>query len=195
NRSTRLLVVFLRLEETHLVKNIRWIDKRRRSKAVALALLIEAPHQAGDAFVKSRIDSKAIVDAIGAGEESRQLVFKFVDRERRVGAVVSLRAFLTDAPASPHLTGAIFWKNKEHEQVFGLTCDEHRHRALLFEAGQVVQIGVLPVLVLDVSIADCCRCGWKDRGASRYSPHEFFTSLFCLIVHRRDARISKYIRV
>src|SRR5262249_33203989 len=159
NRSTRLLVVFLRLEQTHLVKNIRWIDKRRRSKAVALTLLIETPHQAGDAFVKSRINSKAIVDAIGAGEESGQLVFQFVDRERRVGAVVSLCALLADAPASPDFTGAIFWKNKEHEQAFSLACDEHRHRALLFEAGQVVQIGVLSVLMFDVSVANRRGCG------------------------------------
>ena len=97
-------------------------------------------------------------------KSSRQLARELVDRERVVGAEVLLRAVDAGARSVPDLALGIA-RPHEHRRLRLRFAVEDEHGLRLVEAGQVVEVGVLPVLVLDVVVADRERRGEQQQRA------------------------------
>jgi hypothetical protein len=67
--------------------------------------------------------------------------------------------------------------NKENEAVLRMIGYEHRYRVRLLETGQKIEVGVLPIFVLDIAVSYDYRRAWKDRSTPGYSLHEFLPAL------------------
>src|SRR5262249_35659867 len=73
------------------------------------------------------------------------------------------------APSGPRLAFAITRADEEHILLFGMTRLQDAHRARLGKAGEVVEVALLAIAILDVVGAQAFRRGGGDR--PRVRPH------------------------
>src|SRR5207247_403346 len=121
---------------------------RSRARALALPLTLEPAHQSHQPLIKRRVAAEAVIDAVRLLRELWQFFIELVYGESRVGAVVSLRSFITGAPACPHFTLAILWLNEQDELMLGVIRRKNGYSVRFFETGQIIEVRVLTILVL-----------------------------------------------
>ena len=100
----------------------------------------------------ARVAAEHVEQALRALEQRRQLPVERVGRERFVRPVVGDRALDARPVARPRLGGAIA---RLHEERVGRAAvrAQHGHRVGVVEAGQVVEVAVLPERELGVGRA------------------------------------------
>ena len=85
-------------------------------------------------------------------------------------------AFDASARSVPDLALGIARAHEEHRLVLRVLGRQNEHGLGLVEAGQVEEVGVLPVLVLDVVVADRNRRRRKDRDAPPQAGHQLLAA-------------------
>jgi hypothetical protein len=111
------------------------------------------PIQRGEKpVVEGPILAQAVDDATPILEQSRQLVVELTDEGRLVRAEALLGAVHSGTRTIPYFAGRIARAHEEgHLALDGV---EHQDALGLVEAGEVVEIRILPVVVFDVVVAD-----------------------------------------
>src|SRR5665213_2371396 len=109
--------------------------------------------QASDFYYLTGFNEPDAVAVLIPGREAAEYVLFVRERNREREIWDGKRAFRPGALAVPDLTLAVALAHEQH--VFGClpARNQHRHRVRLIEAGQVVEIAGLPVVVFDVAIA------------------------------------------
>jgi hypothetical protein len=93
---------------------------------------------------------------------------ELADGERGVRAEVADGSLDTGPRPVPHLALGVARPHEESHAVVGVPRREDEHRLGLVESGQVIEVGILPVLVLDVVVPD----GDRGRGEHHHAPFE-----------------------
>ena len=140
------------LAQPHLVQHAARVhDLGRRHVALARA----QPHRLqdlDDACVELRVAAEHVEQALRALEQAGQLRVEGVGRVRLVRAVVGDRTLDARPVARPGFSGAV--PRLDEERVGGAAVGaEHGHRVRMVEAGQVVEVAVLPERELRVGRA------------------------------------------
>ena len=112
-----------------------------------------------------------VVEPRGAGEVLLELLGEVPDRERGVSAEPLDRAFDTGARPVPCLAFRVALAHEEDRAVFVVGSREDQHRVGLLEAGEIPEVRVLTVGVLDVVVADVDGTrGEHGDGARAHAP-------------------------
>ena len=114
-----------------------------------------------------------VEDARAAFEQARQNFVDVPDRERIVGAVFLDCALRACARPVPGLASRIAVAHEQHELALRAARQQDRDGLGFLERGQVVEIAVRTVLVLDVVVAGPDRRGRQDRDCvPAHEPHQ-----------------------
>src|SRR5690606_19204412 len=111
------------------------------------------------------IAADGVVDALAAFDQTRQDVVDVADREGVVGAVVAHRAVLAGPQANPDFTLRHPPAAEKYVLAMLATGNQHQPRFRLRKTGQVLEVAVLSVDVLDVTVADVDRRRGQDGNA------------------------------
>ncbi|MNQ47384.1 hypothetical protein D3C85_612250 [compost metagenome] len=104
--------------------------------------------------VELGVDTHGVVNAREAGDQAGENLIDDADGEGLVGAVVAQRALLAGAQALPQLTLGIALAAEQHILALSPPGNQRQHRFRLGEAGQVLEVAVLTIGLLDVAVAD-----------------------------------------
>ncbi len=107
------------------------------------------------------------IHPVPAFDQAGQDFIDVIDGERIVRTILTDRAFLSCAQAFPQLALGIALAAEQYVLAVLTTGDQHHHRFRLGKAAQVLKVAVLPVDVLDVTIANGNRSGRQDGNAVR----------------------------
>jgi hypothetical protein len=118
---------------------------------------------AEDARIEFFVDAHRVVDPRAPFHQAEQDLVEVGDRERVVRAVGGDGAFRSGARPVPILALAVALAHEQQVLALRSAGCEHRDRVGLREAGEVVEIAVLPVRVLDVAVTGAHRRGRQDR--------------------------------
>ena len=157
------------LGEAHLVQ--RMVERHelvRRVHAVP-ALGAKLVDPADHALVELRVRAHGVEHARAALDQARQDLVDVADREGVVGAVVADRALGTRPRAVPGLARRVAVAHEQHELPLRPAGNQHGDGLRLGEGGQVVEVAVGAVVVLDVVVAHAHRGSRQDR--DRVAPH------------------------
>ena len=122
---------------------------------------------------KSEVHAHRVVTRVAALEQARQDVVDVADRERIVGAVVAHGAIRSGATAIPGLAGRVAIAHEQDVFAVRASRNQHGHRFRFVETGQVMEIAVGPVVVMDVAVALPLGRGGKDGdGALAHELHQ-----------------------
>ncbi len=161
------------LEQAHLVQRVVERHEFVRRVHALLGLRAQAVHPADDPFVEFRVRAHGVVDARAALEQARQDLVDVADREGVVRAVVPDRPFRARAGAVPGLARRVAVAHEQDVFTRRPAGNQHRHGLGLGEAGQVVEITVRAVEVLDVVVAHAHGRGRQDRDrVLAHDPHQ-----------------------
>ena len=136
----------------------------RRMTTVA-RLRAQPLQPADDALVELRVAAHRVIDLFVILEQARQDFIDVGDRKGIPGAVLLDGARRTCAPPVPGLAQRVPVPHEEHVLRVLAAGDEHRDRLRLAESGQIEEVAVLPVGVLDVVVAVPHRRRGHDRDA------------------------------
>src|SRR5262249_46144694 len=142
---------------------------------------LKMANQSYQSLIKCRISPKAVVNPISFLRKFWKFLIELIDGERCISTIVSKGTLRSRSPSCPYFSLAILWLNKKREFVFGMVGREYGNRVWFFEAGEIVEIGILAVRVFDIRISDRSGRGRKDGNATAYAIHELLTSLFCVL--------------
>jgi hypothetical protein len=123
------------------------------------------------AVVHRPIPAEPVVQPVAAHHVLGQLGREVGDREGRVRPENGLRAIDPSAITIPLLALGIARPDEQDEAMVGVGRGEHHHGLRLDEARQVVDVGVLAIVVLDVVVADRGRRGGQDHHGRRAGSH------------------------
>ena len=139
----------------------------------AARLRAQTVYPADHALVELLAQAHRVEDTRAVLEQAGQNLVDIGDREGVIGAVVFDRAIRARASAVPDLTLAITLAHEQDILGWRATRNQHCDRFGLVEAGQIIKIAVLPVVVLDITIAVAHRGRRQDRdGITTHLAHE-----------------------
>ncbi len=171
-----------RLEQAHVVQHVVQGHELRRRMAAIARLGAQAVHPADHALVELRVDAHGVVHARLVLEQAGEDLVQVGDREGIVGAVVAPRPGRSGAPAVPGLAQRVALAHEQDVLGLGPARHQHGHRLGFCEAGQVVEVAVLAVGVLDVVVAQAHR-GGRQHGDG-VTPHQ---------LHQRPAAVRELV--
>ena len=138
-----------------------------RCMAAVARLGTQTVHPADHALVELRMRAHRIEHLGAILEQSRQDFVDVGDGKGVVGAKIASRALRAGASAVPGLARRIAIAHEQNVFALWTAGHQHRHRFGLGEAGQVEEIAVRPVGVLDVVVAQPDRRSRHDRRSNR----------------------------
>ena len=103
---------------------------------------------------------------VAALEQSGHDLVKRADGIGGIRAELLLRSLQTGALAVPEFALGIAVAAEQHELTVGAARHEHGHRFGLAETGQVQQVGVRPIRIIDIAAADLHRARGNDGRAA-----------------------------
>ena len=142
------------LAKPHLVQVDGRVDDRfgrGDASAAAASEGVQTLEQLGIGLV---VLGEPIVKALHVSEVVGEAFFELLDGEGRVGSERFDCTFDTRTGTVPNLALALLRPNEEDGFVLVVLVRQQQHALRLVEAGEVVEIAVLPVGVLDVVVAD-----------------------------------------
>ncbi len=142
----------VRLVEAHLVEESRGVDDLRRPRNPSTGTRTRRVERGDHLVVERAIFAEAEHEPIVALEIVRQPRGELVHRKGRVGTEVADRSLDACARAVPHFALRVARSDEEHRVVLGMRARQDEHRVRLVEPGQIEEVRVLPVLVLDVVV-------------------------------------------
>src|ERR1700722_9525515 len=161
------------LEQPHVVQHMIERDELLRRMRAHARLRAQRIDPADHVLVELLRQAHGVVDARALLHQPGQNLVDIGDRKGVVSAVILNCARGTGALAVPDLALAITLAHKQDVFRRPTPGDQHRHRLRLVKAGQVEEIAVLPVVVLDVVVPlpRWCRRQDRDRIAA-HQPHQ-----------------------
>jgi hypothetical protein len=158
------------------VKERRGIDHARRTGDPSPRTRARGVERRHDLVVEHTVPSESVEKLFVILEVLGKLRGELRHGKPRVGAEVFDRAFDARARTVPHLALGIARPDEQDRLVLRVLGRHDQHRFGLVESGEVVKVGVLPVLVLDVVVADCYRRRRKNRDAVPELGHQRLAS-------------------
>ncbi|MCY1530646.1 hypothetical protein D9M68_658420 [compost metagenome] len=116
-------------------------------------------------LVEFLVGADRVVDPLAALDQAGEDVVDVADREGIVGAVVADRAVLAGAQAVPQLALGIALAAEQHVLAMLTTRNQRDHRLRLGKPGEVLEVAVLAVYMLDIAVADVHRRRRQDGDA------------------------------
>jgi hypothetical protein len=170
------------LGEAHLVQWVVECDELVGRVHAVLALGAQVVHPADHALVEFRVRTHRVEDARAALEQAWQDLVDVADREGVIGAVRLHGAIRPRAGAVPGLARGIAVPHEQDELALRPAGNQHRDCLRLRERGQVVEVAVGTVVVLDVVVAHAHRgCGQDRNGLAAHVAHQQAPALRKLI--------------
>src|SRR6185312_14785002 len=125
-------------------------------------LRAQAVHPTDEPLIEFRVHAHGIENLGAVLHEPGQDLVDVGDGECVVRAIRAPRTCRTGAPSVPGLTCRVALAHEE--DVFSVVAprDQDRHRLGLVEAGQIIEVTVLPVRVFDVVVAVAYRRRGQD---------------------------------
>ena len=116
-----------------------------------------------DARIEIRVRAHGVIDLRARLHQPRQYLVDVRDRKGIVRRIALDGAFGAGARAVPRLAQRVVLAHEQ--QVFRLRTARHQHRNRIRfrKAGQVVEVAVLPIGILDVAVAMAHRRRRQDR--------------------------------
>ncbi|MNQ79739.1 hypothetical protein D3C85_946920 [compost metagenome] len=154
-----------RLVQAHVVQQVIEGDEfvgRLRTLAGLGADHVDPLHQV---TIELLVGAHGVIDPLAALDQAGEDVVDVADGEGVVGAILADGAVLTGAQAIPQLALGITFAAKQHVLAMFATGNQRDHRLRLGEAGEVLEVAVLAVDMLDVAIADVHRRRRQDGDA------------------------------
>jgi hypothetical protein len=152
-RRSHRVEILGRLDQTHLVNDRTWVEHFGRPHDPMTSTRARLVDRRENFVVKRSIASKPKIKPFRVLHQRRQMFFELVDRVRLIGAVLRLYAVDTRTRSVPNLTLRIA-RSHEHRR---LRSTKHENAVRLVEPGQIEEIRVLPVIVIDVIVANVNR--------------------------------------
>ncbi|MCY1397965.1 hypothetical protein D9M71_129890 [compost metagenome] len=154
-----------RLDQAHLMQAVVEGDELGGHRGAMACLAAHVVDPADQLAVELGVDTHGVVNAREAGDQAGENLIDDADGEGLVGAVVAQRALLAGAQAVPQLTLGIALAAEQHVLAMLAAGDQGHHRFRLGEAGEVLEVAVLAVNVLDIAVADVHRRRRQDGDA------------------------------
>ncbi|MNM82310.1 hypothetical protein D3C81_943370 [compost metagenome] len=136
--------------------------RRLRALAGLGADHVDPVHQPA---VEFRVGAEGVVDALATFDQAGEDVVDVADGEGVIGAEILDRTVLAGTQAVPQLALGIALAAEQHVFAMSAAGDQHHHRFRLGEAGEVLEVAVLAVDVLDIAVADVHRRRRQDGDA------------------------------
>ena len=155
------------LEEPHLVEQRDQVARGSGRGDAAAALRAHRVEPAAHLFVQLRRGAERVMQRWLVGENARQLRVDFVDGERGVEAERLARAVRAETETFPRFALDILLAAEQDRSRFARrgACVQHQQRLGFGEAGQIVEVAVVPVGVVGVPVAQLFRRGGDDGDA------------------------------
>ena len=180
-----------RLEQAQVVQDVRERDEFVRRTGALTHLRPHAVDPADQLLVELDLAAEVVVDALAPFDHAGQDVVDVVDRKRVVEGELVDRAFRAEARPVPAFALGIAFA-AEQDDFAGLAArDQGQHRLRLVEAGQVVEVAVLPVRIMRVVVADALGRRRQDGdGVATDDAHQLATA--ALVLGRGDQRRGRH---
>ncbi len=117
--------------------------------------------------VEFRVAAHRRIDPVTAFDEARQNFVDVVDRECIVRTEIADRALLSRAQTVPQFALGIAFTAEQNVLAIFASGNQHHHRFRLGKAAEVLKVTVLPVDMLDITIANGNRRSRQDGNAVR----------------------------
>ena len=146
-----------RFVQAHVVQQVVEGDEfvwRHSALARLGADVVDPLHQP---MIELLIAADGVVDALAAFDQPRQDVVDIANGEGIVGAKLADRTVLAGTQAIPQLALGITLATEQHIFTVLAPRDQRHHRFRLGKTGEVLEIAVLTVDMLDVTVADIHR--------------------------------------
>ncbi len=170
------------LEQPHVVQRVLQRHELLRAVDAVLGLAAQRVHPADDALVEIVIHAHRVVDPLAALEQARQDVVDVADGEGIVSAEVAHCTLGPGAAAVPGFARRITVAHEQHVLRVLAAGDQHRDRFGFVETGEVVEVAVGPVVVMDIAVALALGRGGNDGdGALAHQLHQLLAAARVLV--------------
>ena len=162
-----------------------------RRMATMLGQRAQSVDPTDHALIEVPVDPDGVEHPGAVLHETGEDVVDIGDRERIIGAEPAARARRTGTPAIPGLACRITVSHEQ--QVLALRSPRHQHRDRLRfgETGEVVEVAVLPIGVLDVVVAQMHgRSGDDGDGIAPHLAHQRTSAPGIFLAADRRGRLS-----
>ena len=190
-RMTHLRDLGSALVEPHLVQRVLECDDLMRRMATLLGQRAQSVDPTDHALIEVPVDPDGVEHPGAVLHETGEDVVDVGDREGVIGAEPAARTGRAGTPAVPGLACRITVSHEQ--QVLALRSPRHQHRDRLRfgETGEVVEVAVLPVGVLDVVVAQMHgRRGDDGDGVASHLAHQRTPAAGVFLAADRRGRFS-----
>ncbi len=142
------------LVQTHVVQQVIQRDKLLRRLRAQARLAANQVDPVGQPAIKFGVGTHGVIDALAAFNQPGQNIVDITDGERVIGAVLDDRALLPGTIAVPQFALLVLLAAEQHIFAVLAAGNQNSHGLRLREAGEILKIAVLAVVVLDITVTD-----------------------------------------
>ncbi len=156
-RMLHHLHLVARLEQAHVVQQMIERDEFAGRLCALARLAADGLDPFHQPMIEGFVGADGVVDPIAALDQAREDVVDITDGKGVVGTVFTYRAVLPGPQAVPELALGIALAAEQHVLAMLAPGNQRDHRFRLGEAGEVLEVAVLAVDMLDIAVADVHR--------------------------------------